>query len=138
VNNLTEGVAAEASGEIQSMTMLASTTGIEFAGYVAAVGEHEIGGRPAPALRPAQNLLRKLSPLPQAEVPVPFASQGLDVATRHQKVFAILPRLEPPGPSPSPDRFGRAMDQRRCGQDRQFVRRGLIQIRYPTASGVAL
>src|ERR1700674_3828272 len=77
-NNLTEGVAAEASGEIQSMTMLASTTGIEFAGSLAAVGEHEIGGRPAPALRPAQNLLREPSPLPPAEGPVPCARQGLD------------------------------------------------------------
>src|SRR5207247_3725130 len=95
------GAAAESPGATQSITTVASTTGIELARTFAAIRQDKITRRLA-GRGTLQDLVGGSAPFRQRErLGLLAASQCLHVTTQHKEPLTEFPRSKPSGPDPA-------------------------------------
>src|SRR5439155_24365394 len=119
--NFTAGAVAETPGATQSITTLASTTGIELARTFAAIRQDKITGRLAGRGTP-QDLVGGSAPFGQRErLGLLAAGQCLHVTAQHEEPLTQLSRSKPSGPDPTAYGLCGSSRESRGSPDIQFV-----------------
>ena len=112
---------ADTPGATQSITTLASTTGIELARTLTAIRQDKITSRLA-GRRTPQDLAGGSAPFRQRErLGLLAASQCLQITTQYEEPLTELPRSKPPGPDPAADGLRGSSRESRGSPDIQFV-----------------